>query len=174
MTFIEAAIIILRDSGNLPMTATEIWDKIKISNINFKTNGKSPISTLTALMSRSSINSDVSYARKNPKFEILDNHKPVKFRLIDFKASFDINKEEVQEIELEEKEFVNNILLYQITSKDLNWKKLSIFNRDENIVYEISDCEEYTYIIEDKAHATIKIGKTKNDPDQRLNQLKIK
>ena len=36
----------------------------------------------------------------------------------------------------------------------------------------MDDCDEYTYIIEDKAHATIKIGKTKNDPEQRLNQLR--
>jgi hypothetical protein len=94
----------------------------------------------------------------------------VKFRLADYNVEIEVD--EIEQIEIDEKEVEENILIYQITSKEIGWKKLSVFNRNNIISYEISDCEEFTYIMEDKAHATIKIGKTKNDPEQRLNQLK--
>ena len=54
----------------------------------------------------------------------------------------------------------------------MDWKKLTVYNNNENIEYELSDCLEYTYMIQDKAHSTIKIGKTKNNPEIRFNQLR--
>ncbi len=66
------------------------------------------------------------------------------------------------------------VLLYQITDKSLGLKKLNVYNdfNDMRLVYELEDCEEFTYIMFDRAHDTIKIGKTKNDPELRLAQLR--
>ena len=66
------------------------------------------------------------------------------------------------------------VLLYQITDKSLGLKKLNVYNdfNDMQLVYELADCEEFTYIMFDRAHDTIKIGKTKNDPELRLAQLR--
>lgn len=173
MTYIEAAIIILKESGNLPMTAQEIWDKISQSDMKFAKLGKSPVSTLNALMARSSVNKSMSHSRKSGKFEILEDWRPAKFRLADFtKTDIKLDVVELDEILKDEKEVLENQLLYQITSKELDWKKLSIFIQNENICYQLEDCEEYTYIMQDAAHATIKIGKTKNNPELRLAQLK--
>lgn len=68
----------------------------------------------------------------------------------------------------------SRVFLYEITDKSLNWKKLKVYNdfKDMQLIYELEDCEEYTYIMFDRAHDTIKIGKTKNDPEQRFNQLR--
>ncbi len=64
------------------------------------------------------------------------------------------------------------IPIYQITSKSLDWKKLSIYKKNGNVEYSLDDCDEYTYIFLDGVHSTIKIGKTKNNPELRFAQLK--
>jgi hypothetical protein len=68
----------------------------------------------------------------------------------------------------------DRVLLYQITDKSLGLNKLNVYNdfNDMQLVYELEDCEEFTYIMFDRAHDTIKIGKTKNDPELRLAQLR--
>jgi hypothetical protein len=68
----------------------------------------------------------------------------------------------------------DKVLLYQITDKSLGLKKLNIYNdfKEMQLVYELDQCEEFTYIMFDRAHDTIKIGKTKNDPELRLAQLR--
>jgi hypothetical protein len=173
MTFLEAVKHILEKSGNIPMTSREIWDKISKENL-VKTKGKTPwasLNTIILLFCKSSPINPIAVKRSNPNltelFEIVEK-KPMKFRLLNYSAP-PINKIDIDDkLEVQ----IDRILLYQVTSSELNWKKLSVFNNSENIEYEISDCEEYTYIMEDKAHATIKIGKTKNDPTLRFNQLK--
>lgn len=170
MTFIGAAKKILIDCGNLPLTSNQIWEKIKENGL-VNTNGKTPWASLNTILLTHSQNSPVKSPAKTPSIEILGSN-PMKFRLLNLTENIntpiDLNKEESTYKNIEDEK----ILLYQITSKSLNWKKLSVFNNNENIEYLLSDCEEYTYIMEDKAHATLKIGKTKNDPESRLNQLK--
>lgn len=63
--------------------------------------------------------------------------------------------------------------LYSITSANIGWRRLTVYNNDGIIEYELSDCSEYTYIIEDVSKSTIKIGQAKNDPTIRFRQLKI-
>jgi hypothetical protein len=169
MKFIDAAKSILVENGNLPMSPNEIWNKIKEKNL-VPSKGKTPWASLNSIMLYSSKDSPCNEKDqyKTKYFEIIGNN-PMKFRLLDY------NKQVIESIEpiiYQEEEKIEKILLYQVTSQDLIWKKLSVFNNDENIEYEITDCDEYTYIMEDRAHATIKIGKTKNDPTLRLNQLK--
>ncbi len=73
-----------------------------------------------------------------------------------------------------EEAYSDKVLLYQITDKSLGLKKLNIYNdfKDMQLIYELDNCEEFTYIMFDQAHDTIKIGKTKNDPELRLAQLR--
>jgi hypothetical protein len=162
MTFIEAASKILIDEGNMPMTPKDIWSKICERNL-YTSKGKSPAATLTTVILRSSTNRNVSYHTNNIIFDIIDTASPFKVKLVQNTMPVVVPQDEV----ISEK-----ILLYQITCSETEWKTLSIYNNNENIEYDISNCGEYTYIIEDKAHATVKIGKTKNDPILRLNQLK--
>ena len=169
MTFLEAATYTLIQNGNQPMSSNEIWDYIKQNNL-YKTNGKTPWASLSTILLKHSDNSKVNGKYKEIILTIVSKN-PIKYILINFNTPTNLI-EDTEDIEEELTVLTEKVLLYQITSKELGWKKLSVYNNNENIEYEISDCEEYTYIMEDKAHATIKIGKTKNDPELRLNQLK--
>ena len=164
MTFIKSTEIILKQNGNLPMTSRQIWDKIKQQNL-INTKGKTPWASLNTILLLNSTNSNVK-KRSGSFFEIVETN-PNKFRILDYNPGY---------TNIEDKELIENntapILLYQITSKSIGWKTLSIFNHEENIEYEISNCDEYTYIMKDDAHDTIKIGKTKNDPEIRFNQFR--
>lgn len=160
MTFIEAAIEILKQNDNQPMSAREIWSNIELQSL-VKTNGKTPWASLNTIL--------IHHSRSEYKNKIyfnISSQKPLKFTITDLNI---INSDIEDKAENINKD---KISLYSITCKDIGWKKLTVYNNNNNIEYEISDCEEYTYIIEDIAHATIKIGKTKNDPEQRLNQLR--
>jgi len=171
MTFSEAAIKILKDNKNLPMSSNDIWVQIENQNL-IKSEGKTPWATLNAILICADINSKSKYKVKNSSrlfFESIGSN-PMKFRLLDITTN-EIDYTNQKEI-IKEEINTEKILLYQITSKSLGWKKLSVYNNNENIEYLIEDCEEYTYVMEDIAHATLKIGKTKNDPEIRLNQLK--
>jgi hypothetical protein len=164
MTFIEASIEILKQNGNQPLSSREIWNKISEQNL-VKTKGKTPWASLNTIL----IFHSRSEYKKKLYFNIASN-KPLKFTILDLNTiHLGIEKEDTN---IEEEETLEKSLLYSITSKELEWKKLTVYNNNENIEYELLDCQEYTYIIEDKAHATIKIGKTKNDPELRFNQLK--
>lgn len=169
MTFIEAICEIFKKNGNLPMTSKEIWSEISKQDLVL-TKGKTPWASVNAIILYNSKNSPIKNKKKvkSSMFEITQK-SPMKFRLSNYPTSSKINNDDDISVlnTIDEK-----ILLYSITSSDFGWRKISIYNNGDNIEYEISDCVEYTYIMEDKAHATIKIGKTKNDPEQRLNQLK--
>ena len=171
MTFIDAAKQILIENNNLPMSPKEIWSKISEKKL-VSTSGKTPQASLSTIMLYSSKDSPCNEKDqyKIKYFEIIGNN-PMKFRLLDYNNQISNQIQSTISTIIEE-ESTEKVLLYQITSSEINWKKISVYNNDENIEYIISDCDEYTYIMEDKAHATIKIGKTKNDPILRLNQLK--
>jgi hypothetical protein len=188
MTFIEAAIEILRQNGNQPMSSSEIWNKISEQNL-VNTSGKTPWASLNTILI---YHSRPEY-KKTLYFNIVSN-KPLKFTILDLNViHLGVEVEPMDEGDISIRDswewtpitssglelILENISgdsekipLYSITSKELGWKKLTVYNNNETIEYELSDCPEYTYIIEDRAHATIKIGKTKNDPEIRFNQLK--
>lgn len=168
MTFAEGAIHILKQNNNQAMTSKEIWSQIESKSL-VKTNGKTPWATLNSFLI---IHSKDEYREKN-LFKII-GERPMRFCLLDFDViHLGIEKEVLEDlIKEEENTSKERILLYSITSKELNWKKLSVYNNNDHIEYEVSDCSEYTYIIEDNSHDKIKIGKTKNDPEQRLSSLK--
>jgi len=159
MTYIEAAIEILKQNGNQPMKSREIWNEISKQNL-VKSKGKTPWASLNTLL----LFHSRSEYKKKLYFKI-SSEKPLKFTIL----NLDVVNTTLENDSIEEP-IVES--LYSITSKGLDWKKLTIYNNNENIEYQLSDCDEYTYIIEDRAHATIKIGKTKNDPELRFNQLK--
>jgi len=160
MTYIEAAIEILKQNGNQPMKPREIWNEISKQGL-IKTKGKTPWASLNTILL---FHSRPEYNKK--LYFKISSEKPLKFTILHLDVVNKFFEDSMEDIIIERSN------LYSITSKELEWKKLTVYNNNENIEYELSDCQEYTYIIEDKAHATIKIGKTKNDPDLRFNQLK--
>lgn len=161
MTFLEAAIEVLKSNGNQPMKSREIWNKISESKL-IRSGGKTPWASLSTILL---YHSKPEY-KKKIYFDI-KSENPHKFCLKEIDIVYS-ESENIQDYQIDNEKRI----LYQITTKDVSWKKITIFNLNDNIDYEITECEEYTYIIEDKAHATIKIGKTKNDPEQRLAQLR--
>lgn len=164
MTFNEAILKVFDNDTSLELSSSEIWELIS-KKTSFKSNGKTPQATLNTLMLYNSVNS-VTKKVKNPKFVIVNN-RPMKFQLINNA----IEKENVKEDEIETLEITSEDIL-EITSKEIDWKSLKIINNNNIVRCDILDCEEYTYIIEDKVHCSVKIGRTKNNPEQRLLQLK--
>lgn len=136
MTFLEGAIEILRQKNNREMTATEIWTEIAKQNL-VKTKGKTPEASLGAILYRYTKDGDYNQTLFNA------TGYPKKYSLINF---------------IKEKK-----LIYQITSKELNWQKVSVFQNDNNIEYAVSNCEKYTYLISNGD--SIKIDEGKINPN---------
>jgi hypothetical protein len=87
ITFIDAAVLTLKENGNKPMSAKEIWDYISKNDIIIS-KGKTPWITLNTVMSRFSKNTklDLTLQNRNPdKIEIFEitQRNPLKFILLD-------------------------------------------------------------------------------------------
>lgn len=87
ITFIDAAVLTLKENDNKPMSAKEIWDYI-IKNSIISSKGKTPWITLNTVMSRFSKNTklDLTLQNRNPdKIEIFEivQRSPLKFILLD-------------------------------------------------------------------------------------------
>lgn len=179
MTFVEAAIQILQQNDNTPMSATEIWEKISSLQL-VQTAGKTPAATLDTKLrlyqQDSKIDKEV-LKRQNSKGIVLfvSVGSPAKFKLIDSLVANDGYHIPTIPILLEEKAEISKPIrkaLYQIVHESIDWKRLSIYRSDVGIEYVIDDCAMLTYIMDDPLAKTVKIGRTKNDPIDRNKQLK--
>jgi len=179
MTFVEAAIQILRQNDNTPMSATEIWEEISKQQL-VQTTGKTPAATLDTKLrvfqQDSKIDKD-DLKRQNSKGTVLfvSVGSPAKFKLID---SLVVNGSchvptipILPEEKTEESKSVREAL-YQIVHESIDWKRLSIYRSDVGIEYVVDDCAMLTYVMDDPLAKTVKIGRTKNDPIDRNKQLK--
>jgi hypothetical protein len=164
MKFIEAALKILNEN-NTPITANDLWEVIESRKL-VPTMGKTPWQSLNAQMILYSSNSTAKGKHKNSLFTIIENTRPYQYILFNPNINIISEPSEIEETPIEK------VLLYQIVDKSLDWKTLSIYNHDENIEYHLGDSMEFTYIMEDQAHSTVKIGRTTNEPEIRLNSLK--
>jgi hypothetical protein len=160
MTFLESAIFALQSNGNQPMSARDIWKYLSTNNL-VTSKGKTPWASINTLVGYYTKDCKFQDKTKNPIFNQVSS-APAKFTLIDFQ---NVDKEVDSSLKSDK------VLLYQVTSKELDWKKLSLFNNNDSIEYELSECEDFTYIMEDKAHATVKIGRS-IEPEKRFSQLK--
>lgn len=79
LTFVQAAEIVLKQNGNKPMTAQEIWDQISSQNL-VQSTGATPWSTLRSDLETNSINSTHTIRGKNVFRRVNDN--PRKYVLI--------------------------------------------------------------------------------------------
>jgi len=84
MTKVKAAEIVLRQNGNVPMTANDIWAEIKKQKlVSISSTAYTPEATLRTDMNRYSDNQSVS--KKNAKglviFNVIGGGKSAKFRL---------------------------------------------------------------------------------------------
>jgi hypothetical protein len=87
ITFIDAAVLTLKENENKPMSAKEIWNYISKNNI-ISSKGKTPWITLNTVMSRFSKNTklDLTLQNRNPdKIEIFEivKRSPLMFILLD-------------------------------------------------------------------------------------------
>ena len=121
ISFIDAAVIALKENENRPMSAKEIWDYIQKNDI-IKSRGKTPWITLNTVMSRFSKNTklDLDIQNRNPErieiFEIV-SRSPIKFILIneDFENSSVKNDSDIenyvqQEEEIQKIKVLNNLI----------------------------------------------------------------
>lgn len=66
----------------------------------------------------------------------------------------------------------NDTNKYVLTDSKLNWLGLSVSYNNNGLVYTECNVSEYTYIMEDTVNCTYKIGKTTNNPELRLTNLR--
>jgi len=184
MKFIEAAILILKQNDNKPLSSKEIWNKISEQNL-VESGGKTPWASLNTILLCSSVDSPIDkiqLERHNKEYRDIVkivSHNPNKFILTDKILSIEIEKKEdisisklyqkmKPEIIIESKRKI----IYQMTCEELNWKCLTLYQDDDHIDYDISEIKEYTYIFDD-TNKLIKIGKTSQEtPINRLNGFK--
>lgn len=81
-TFQSAAIEILKQNGNNPMTAKEIWAEVESKGL-YKSKGQTPELSMTTILLASSINSNISKKFGKPLFECV-GEKPIRFKLIHY------------------------------------------------------------------------------------------
>ena len=173
MTFIEAAIKVLKDNGNMPLSASEIWKIISNQNM-FTSNGKTPWASLNAIMLMHMQNT--RSARKGIVY--FDGvGKPIKFKLIDGLVSNGAVPASTQIITLPVATVACPAVrvdhpIYQIVDESLGWKKLSVFSSTAGVEYVLEPCNLFTYVLNDPAGKIVKIGKTKNLPETRLSSLR--
>ena len=169
MTFKEAAIEILKNS-DIPLSASEIWDKIN-KTLDFKTLGKTPSASLNTILLFYSDNSNTKHHYKNKIFTIVSK-SPNKFSLrnkisdipeIEIKS--DIIDEHISDIE-----YITNEIFYECVMDD-NETILKVYNIDGTLSYNTEVGKNFTYFFPDEHKSLIKIGRTKNII-KRFNTLK--
>lgn len=173
----EAAKTVLEQNGNVPLSPAGMWaiiDKLKL----VESRGKTPIATLdTTLriyMKDSRLNPETLKIR-NPKGITIFEEVAKKFRLVTLNNQTPALAQTSQNqtsCPITVSQNNNAKILYQITCEDLSWDTVSVISQNNVIRYEKAKCDEYTYIIMDAAHRTKKIGKTRNIPFLRQQQLK--
>jgi hypothetical protein len=166
MKFKEAAIEILKKSS-VPLTASEIWNKIKENNYDVGIKGKTPAATLATVLLYSSNNSDSYYHYKNPLFTIVSEN-PNKYDLIE-----KLINSELDVIDTNKNDIPDNIELEPFYECVLDDKEtiLKIFNVDSVLTYKTEKGNSFTYFFPDDAKSQLKIGKT-NNIENRFNTLK--
>ena len=78
MTFVEAAKQVLRENGNVPMTAREIWSVVSEREMHDSA-GKTPIASMNAVLLRNSSNSNTNIHNSDTFRQV--GERPTKFQL---------------------------------------------------------------------------------------------
>lgn len=184
MTFLEAAIKVLYDNGNIPMSHMEIWDIINKQKL-VESNGKTPWASLNTIILYSCVNSpiDPKYLDKTSDktrniFDIVG--KPMKFKLNDSFLEKRFSEKLITPKQIESVEAPKPIdppkqiepgktLIHQVTTEDLNWKTLQVFkNEHGDIEFDIvENVGGYTYLLDEPVSKRVKIGYSKN-PNGRI------
>jgi len=79
-TFLSAAIQVLKDNKNNPMTSKEIWEEIQSKDL-YKSSGKTPHATLNAILGEHSVNSGHKIKSNKSYFQSTKD-KPTRYKLI--------------------------------------------------------------------------------------------
>ncbi len=79
-TFLSAAMRVLKDNKNKPMSTKEIWDEIEERGL-YKSDGKTPIASLSTILGAHSKNSNNKSKSDKIHLEVVGD-KPVRYRLI--------------------------------------------------------------------------------------------
>jgi hypothetical protein len=98
VTFLEGIILTLKEKGNVPMTAIEIYNHIE-QNFDLRTSGKTPENSVSTYLLAYSDNSTVKRKRKKNLFHIVENSPKNKYILLD--PNISIDKKTFQDLEKE-------------------------------------------------------------------------
>lgn len=157
MTFREAAIQVLKNNNNTPMSASEIWENAENDNL-VKTKGKTPSASMFTILLMHSNNSVT--CRKGKSFFTIVDENPHKFKII----------EEENYIEEQEEIIEDDKLIYECVLDDGDL--LRIYNNDGTLEYQKVNCDVgYTYFILDPQFDKVKIGRETKMGDRLKNFL---
>jgi hypothetical protein len=81
-TLVSAAVKVLKDFKNNPMSAKEVWDEIEKQNL-YQSHSKTSVASLSTIMSGSSVNSKNSNKSSKMYFESIGSN-PIKYKLINY------------------------------------------------------------------------------------------
>lgn len=112
MTYIEAAIKVLRESG-IPMSANELWKEIENKKL-CTPSGKTPWLSLNSIMLGASTNSNIKNKSKNKLFTIVSKN-PIRFVVSD-----DISEVIEEDFDMSESEIILNINNLKDASTHIN------------------------------------------------------
>jgi len=149
MTFKDAAVQVLTNNQNKPLSASEIWDEIERLGL-VQSNGKTPSASLHTRLLYYSDNSNSEHHYKEKVFTIVDKN-PLKFVLLN-------NIEPPISIE-EEIETNKSIPIYECVLDDKG-NILKVYNDNDTLKYETEYCTVgFTYFTLDEMRDKVKIGK---------------
>jgi|APHM01.1.fsa_nt_gi T5orf172 domain. len=166
MNYEEAAIEAFRLSNNEAKTAKELWQIIESEGLK-ESSGKTPWATLRTVLTRHSDNPYESRPERNGEvfFDRLTEESPDKFKLIE-KQNENLNT--VEKCIENEKE---NQFVTEVTSSKIDWQKVIVKNNNGNLEYHTENCVQYTYFITGQHKEKVKIGKTRQTPEDRLKSM---
>ena len=172
-TYAEAAVEAFERTNDEPKTVKEIWEIIENHGLK-ESSGKTPWATLGVELSRYSDKPYVSVEQQEPVlFKRNTNQEKDTYELAETDDKGSLSSEsDVEPTGEEPVPEEKTTRITEVTSPQVDWKKIAVVNNNGNLEYWEEECESYTYFFTDKDKDFVKIGKTKDKLESRKRSLK--
>jgi hypothetical protein len=186
MNLREATIHVFKQNNNVPMHPKDIEKQIvKLGIYQPPRAGKTLHASIGRLCYLHNAKYNLEKGTTYPVVFTTVSSYPLRFKLADGIEPLDANNAHNipvinDVIDLDSEDLVipeltaksESEAIYQIVDESIGWKRLSVYRSDTGIEYVLDDCYMYSYVLNEHTGKTVKIGKTKNDPTERLNTLR--